>query len=277
MDEPETLSAEDRRRGSFIWLAAALIFFVGAAFITYHVTSVAKPDDPDASDLSVHATGTAGTVVALRVSADERGTKLTFPEIPNGVTHIYLNALTDRGDCVFRHHQLPVPGKEPIVVTQAAGTFQRRNSATIAENDIDLDGLGPDYSDTQIFLGLKIRGTIECDLPPLLRQETFVSRDLRVDLGGVLPVQMELVEPDATLIHLTDRRIGTTFEGVSTPSSTSDSWLVQWDSDAFAALRDTYFVIVGTLVALGASSLIEALRPYFDIYLAWRRDNARRR
>jgi hypothetical protein len=60
MDEPETLSAEDRRRGSFIWLAAALIFFVGAAFITYHVTSVAKPDDPDASDLSVHANGHGG-------------------------------------------------------------------------------------------------------------------------------------------------------------------------------------------------------------------------
>jgi hypothetical protein len=41
-----------------------------------------------------------------------------------------------------------------------------------------------------------------------------------------------------------------------------------WDSITATQRRDIYIVIVGSLIALAAAALIEASRPYIDMFVA---------
>jgi hypothetical protein len=148
---------------------------------------------------------------------------------------------------------------------------------------------------------------ITCHLPDLVVHDTFTSRTFQLVVPRDTSGGLKLVDPDAvsfvdedehdpraSTVNTGSMHFGTTVPGPFPRSTVKRTFPAQcvevpvrgscvpplpfdsgdliiefaWDSITAAQVRDIYIVIIGSLIALAAAAVIEAARPFIELYVS---------
>lgn len=127
---------------------------------------------------------------------------------------------------------------------------------------------------------------IRCSLTPILKQETYTSRRIYFkDLSSPTAYKTagQQFGPPLSKWTLDVSEVGgidsiTFLGGLNSEQSSSSRDLipdnlrigVRWESVPAQSKRDILIVVIGALIALGAATALEALRPFVDQIVAER-------
>lgn len=249
----------------FVWGGLAIVLFGIAAVLTADVLRV---DDmkfpPHSLIVSIWSTGVAKSWTKPSVTVTPLA---VYQEFTGGSAQLKIERLPDAGDLYVG----PLPpgarctdwAQQPI-----PGTLIDANDATSA---------GALYR----YHFEKLRsGSIVCPIEPLVADVSFVDR--RLDAWGYsaaydqpppaekpLPVVLDLSAiSNAENMRFVGGKPGLRWE--TDRILDADERYIQsyWASKTQTSTRDVLLVVIGSLIALGAATLLEALRPYVDRMVA---------
>jgi hypothetical protein len=292
------------RPDTAIWLGAALLLAVMSAGLTWWITGVDRTPPQigielgfDLTTKAVRSSMTPPTVVmtslgnTLRIAFDnvdrhniedlnfgpfldgsERNVSCANDEFHSGLGYIESQPIDLKTQPLSDSESTStkVDGKRhPVMVD-----VETANVPVLAQGDAFLN--------------------VVCEMPSPLVHDTYTSRSLVVIQRGSqdrdtknialsdydnIPFDSQRItldDADADEIHVTDinsgdTRISSTFPLVrGTDDAHGAELKYHWESITAAQHRDIVIVVIGSLIALAAAALIEALRPYVDHLVAER-------
>jgi hypothetical protein len=222
---------------------------------------------------------------------------------PLAVDRVRVVASPAETDAIYAELGLPLPGLARSKV-DASDPVSMLNLRTAYESD---DRRALSFFAIRLSQAADAGDAITCHIPNLVVHDTFTSRAFRVVIVRAQNVPLKLNDPDSVSFTDEDEhdaRVTTVNSGVTDFGTTvlgpfpktpvkgkfptrcapgpgrsscgpiqkfaSDDVVLEfaWDSITATQRRDIYIVIVGSLIALAAAALIEASRPYIDMFVA---------
>jgi hypothetical protein len=286
------------RPDTAIWLGTALILAVISAGLTWWITSVNRTPAQNGIELGFDLTGTAlsASVTPPNVVLTSLGNtlRIAFNNVDRrSIEDLNVGPLLDGNERNVRCEndeldatlgyieQLPIDTKsQPLSNSELRATEvdESRHPVMI---EVETKGVSV-RSPGDIFIN------VVCEMPSPVVHDTYTSRSLVVVQRGSqdrdtqkialsdydnIPFDAQRItlnDADADEIHVTDlnsgdTRISSTFPVVrGTADATGAKLKYHWESITAAQQRDIVIVVIGSLIALAAAALIEALRPYVD-------------
>jgi len=269
------------RRSSLIWLVIGAVMFGVAVWLTDMVTRLA-PDPianntyrPDKMPFQIASVFTPAPVdpdfgYEYMVSYGESGrpgqANITFFVSPADDPIILLSSRTTPPDCylVASFFADDPPAAEAI----AADVLND------PDNGQKVYRLRPAWPDTTADEQI-----VRCYAPSLVRQESFTGMaadfifDVRppLDAPDAIPVPMLLFRfsgitqaRDLSFRGGIDLQEGRDARETSRVLAANTMMSVHWEQAGRQSLRDTLLIVIGTLIGIGVTVLIEAIKPYLE-------------
>lgn len=269
------------RTSSVVWLAIAAVMFGLAFWLTDMVTRL-EPDPiannayrPDRMPFQMAAVFTARPVdprdggeymVSYADSGRPGWIKLSFFVRPADGPIILLSSRTDPPECYLVDSFFaddPPRG-------QAIGTDAMYDEVNVQS----VYRLLPTWPDTDVAEQI-----VRCYAPYLARSESFTGRVADLYFNDRPPPGAEDAIPVTQLLYRFSGIAGArdlSFRGGVELSDGRDAvetsrlllagsvMSVRWDQASRQSLRDTLLIIIGTLIGIGVTVIIEALKPYLE-------------
>lgn len=269
------------RRTSILWIVIAGVLFIASGLLTALVTGI-EPDpiaagtySPEKSLFQMAAVFTTEPVdaadafeysVSYSDSAKDGSARVTFFVRPSDGPVILISSPSTPPACYlvtdFRAADPPPSQTLGAIVSEDAETRQ---------NVYTLQPIWPQPDAAQQI--------VRCYVPSLAHDESFTGRVADFYFDERTPPGMETAKPVSSLlyrftgiVHARDLRFrggielseGRDARETSRVLEVGSVMSVRWEAAGRQSLRDTLLIVIGTLIGIAVTALIEGVRPYIE-------------